>query len=65
MDLGLEGRVAVVAASSKGLGRAAADALAAEGVRLVISGRGEEALAQRRGGAPGAAGRRSSPSGRT
>ena len=45
MDLGLEGRVAVVAASSKGLGRAAADALAAEGVRLVISGRGDEALA--------------------
>jgi 3-oxoacyl-[acyl-carrier protein] reductase len=45
MDLGLEGRVGVVAASSKGLGRAAADALAAEGVRLVISGRGAEALA--------------------
>ena len=45
MDLGLEGRVGVVAASSKGLGRAVADALAAEGVRLVISGRGAEALA--------------------
>ncbi|MGO9559076.1 MAG: SDR family NAD(P)-dependent oxidoreductase [Acidimicrobiales bacterium] len=45
MDLGLEGRVAVVAASSKGLGRATADALAAEGARLVICGRGEEALA--------------------
>jgi len=45
MDLGLEGRVAVVAASSKGLGRAAADALAGEGARLVICGRGEEALA--------------------
>ncbi len=45
MDLGLEGRVAVVAASSKGLGRAVADALAAEGVGLVISARGEEALA--------------------
>jgi 3-oxoacyl-[acyl-carrier protein] reductase len=45
MDLGLDGRVAVVAASSKGLGRAAAQALAAEGVRLVISARGEEALA--------------------
>jgi len=44
MDLGLEGRVAVVAASSKGLGRAAADALAGEGVRLVISSRGDEAL---------------------
>ena len=45
MDLGLEGRVGVVAASSKGLGRAVADALGAEGVRLVISGRGAEALA--------------------
>ena len=45
MDLGLEGRVAVVAASSKGLGRAVADALAAEGVGLVLSARGEEALA--------------------
>lgn len=45
MDLGLEGRVAVVAASSKGLGRAVADTLAAEGVGLVISARGEEALA--------------------
>jgi 3-oxoacyl-[acyl-carrier protein] reductase len=46
LDLGLEGRVGIIAASSKGLGRAAADALAAEGVRLVISGRGEEALAR-------------------
>ena len=31
MDLGLKGRVAVVAASSKGLGRAAAEALAGPG----------------------------------
>jgi 3-oxoacyl-[acyl-carrier protein] reductase len=45
MDLGLNGRVAIVAASSKGLGRAAADALAAEGVRLVICARGADALA--------------------
>jgi len=45
VNLGLEGRVAVVAASSKGLGRAAADALAEEGARLVICGRGQEALA--------------------
>ncbi|MGO9965220.1 MAG: SDR family oxidoreductase [Acidimicrobiales bacterium] len=44
MELGLEGRVAVVAASSKGLGRAVADALADEGVCLVISGRGAQAL---------------------
>ncbi len=44
MDLGLEGRVAVVAASSKGLGRASAEALAGEGARLVISARHKEAL---------------------
>jgi 3-oxoacyl-[acyl-carrier protein] reductase len=44
VDLGLEGRVALVAASSKGLGRATAEALAAEGCRLVISSRGPEAL---------------------
>ena len=46
MDLGLKGRVAVVAASSKGLGRASAEALAGEGARLVISARGEQALAE-------------------
>jgi len=46
MDLGLEGRVAVVAASSKGLGRAAAEALADEGVRLVISGRRQDVLSR-------------------
>jgi 3-oxoacyl-[acyl-carrier protein] reductase len=44
MDLGLDGRVAVVAASSRGLGRASAEALAAEGTRLVIGGRGRESL---------------------
>ena len=45
MDLGLRGRVAVVTAASRGLGRATADALAAEGARLVISARGEADLA--------------------
>ena len=44
MNLGIEGRVALVAAASKGLGRAIADDLAAEGARLVICARGEEAL---------------------
>jgi 3-oxoacyl-[acyl-carrier protein] reductase len=44
VDLGLRGRVAIVAAASKGLGRAVADALADEGVSLVINARGEEAL---------------------
>jgi 3-oxoacyl-[acyl-carrier protein] reductase len=44
VNLGLEGKVAVVVASSKGLGRAAALELAAEGARVVICARGEEAL---------------------
>ena len=45
MDLGIAGKVALVTAASKGLGRASAEALAAEGVKVVISARGEEALA--------------------
>ena len=45
MDLGIAGRVALVTASSKGLGRASAIALAAEGCKVVICARGEEALA--------------------
>jgi len=45
MDLGLKGRVAVVAGSSQGLGRAIADALAAEGVDLVINSRSAAKLA--------------------
>jgi 3-oxoacyl-[acyl-carrier protein] reductase len=44
VDLGLSGRVAVVAAASKGLGRGAAEALADEGVSLVINARGGESL---------------------
>jgi 3-oxoacyl-[acyl-carrier protein] reductase len=39
MDYGLAGRVALVNAASRGLGRAIAEALAAEGTRLVISAR--------------------------
>jgi 3-oxoacyl-[acyl-carrier protein] reductase len=45
MDLGLQGKTAMVCAASKGLGRACAFALAREGVDLFISARGEEALA--------------------
>lgn len=48
MDLGLAGKVALVTAASKGLGRASAQALAEEGARLVICARGEEALEQAR-----------------
>lgn len=44
MDLGLKGRVAIVAASSKGLGKAVALGLAAEGAKLAICARGEEEL---------------------
>src|SRR5471030_1766103 len=39
MDLGLKGRTAIVCAASKGLGRACAEALAAEGVDLVLNAR--------------------------
>lgn len=44
MDLGLTGRVAVVTAASKGLGRATAQALAAEGAKLVLNARNAGAL---------------------
>ncbi len=46
MDLGIGGRVALVVAGSRGLGRASAEALAAEGVRVMLSSRNEEALAE-------------------
>ncbi len=44
MDLGLKGRKAIVCAGSKGLGKGCAAALAAEGVDIVVNGRGPEAL---------------------
>jgi len=50
MDLGIRGRIAMVAAGSKGLGRAAARALAAEGCAISICGRGAEALAEAKAG---------------
>lgn len=46
MDFGLSGKVALVAAASKGLGRACAEALAAEGARVVIAAREQSALEQ-------------------
>jgi 3-oxoacyl-[acyl-carrier protein] reductase len=46
LDLGLEGKVALVTAASKGLGRAIATELAREGASVVISSRDEEALAK-------------------
>lgn len=44
MDLGLRDKVALVAAASKGLGRAVAHELAAEGARVVMCARGKDAL---------------------
>ena len=44
MDLGLKGRVAFVAAASKGLGRAIAAELAAEGATMILCARGKAAL---------------------
>ncbi|RBP14414.1 3-oxoacyl-[acyl-carrier protein] reductase [Roseiarcus fermentans] len=45
MDLGISGRKAIVCASSKGLGRAAAIALAEAGCTLALNGRDPETLA--------------------
>lgn len=44
MDTGLKGRVAIVAASSQGIGRAAAESFAAEGCHLALCARNAEAL---------------------
>ncbi len=44
MDLGLKNRVALVAASSQGLGLATAEAFAAEGCRLAMCARNEQTL---------------------
>ena len=46
MDLGLNGKVAMITGASRGLGRAMAQALAAEGMRLSICARGAQALDQ-------------------
>ncbi len=44
MDLGIRGKTALVCAGSKGLGMGCATALGREGVNLVITARGKEAL---------------------
>ena len=44
MDLGLAERVYLVTGGARGLGRATADVLVAEGARVVVSGRSEESL---------------------
>lgn len=57
MDLGLGGKRALITAASRGLGRASALALAAEGVRVAVAGRNVAAMdglvrELREGGAP-------------
>lgn len=44
MKLGLDGRIALVSGGSKGIGRACSEMLAAEGCRVVVVARGQEAL---------------------
>jgi 3-oxoacyl-[acyl-carrier protein] reductase len=44
MDLGIEGKWALVCAASKGLGKGCAAALVREGVHVVVTARGDEAL---------------------
>lgn len=51
MDLGLSGRRALVTAASKGLGRACAEALIAEGAKVFISSRNPERTAREIGSA--------------
>jgi 3-oxoacyl-[acyl-carrier protein] reductase len=53
MDLGITGRRAAVAGASRGLGLAAAIALAAEGVQVAICGRARDALEAAAGSHPG------------
>ena len=44
MEMGIKGKNALVCAASKGLGKGCAQALAGEGVNLVITARGKDAL---------------------
>ncbi|CQH56885.1 probable oxidoreductase (short-chain dehydrogenase family) [Halobacterium hubeiense] len=48
MDLEIDGNAALVTASSSGLGKASAKALAREGVNVVVNGRDEDRLADAR-----------------
>jgi 3-oxoacyl-[acyl-carrier protein] reductase len=55
VDLGLDGKVAVVTASSKGLGRASALALSQEGAKVVLCARNRASLEEAAAAMPGEA----------
>ena len=44
MDLGIQGKSAIICASSRGLGKACAYSLAINGVNITLNGRNEEVL---------------------
>jgi 3-oxoacyl-[acyl-carrier protein] reductase len=46
MDLGLKNKVALIAAASRGLGRAVAEELATEGASLVVCSRDTKSITQ-------------------
>jgi len=56
MDLGLRNKIALVAAASRGLGRAVAEELAAEGASLIICGRNEQSITRVAGEIAGTSG---------
>jgi 3-oxoacyl-[acyl-carrier protein] reductase len=62
MDLQLTDRVYIVTGGARGLGRASADALVAEGARVVVSGRSQESLDDATAALDEAAGRRAAVS---
>jgi 3-oxoacyl-[acyl-carrier protein] reductase len=53
MDLGIEGKVALVMAASRGIGRGAAGALAREGARVALASRSAERLGEAADGIEG------------
>ena len=69
MDLGIKGRLALVTGSTQGIGRAIAEALLAEGARVIVNGRNEAGVKQavatlsKRGEAVGVAADMATPEG--